>query len=572
MKRLSYLAIIVAALLLAGCSAGGRQLAQPNLSSGGSATFVLSDEGSIYQGASSPFAVDQSFDALSGRLSVTVSAHDARGLKAATLILSYPADSYHLVKADYAGGLGDEVVTAIIPRCPEVNMGAAITNLDEREGVNGDCILFTAEFALGAETTSRAVAAAPSGVTNQVALTGTINTQNIVNLRWLELNRGDGNNDGKVNIADITPIAQSWGRSTTDGQNDKADFLADYNANGTVGISDLTILAMAFGRELAGYDVESGLALAGPFTKMGTGTPTVKRSDINPTPGRDNGQLQYIYNTTPIDGIVYFRVVAKDPQGNAGAISANVLMMQSMANITSMTIDPPASVDPWLVITEEAIDAIVGNEQPFAKNTMQLTAMGVVEGEIDPIDVTNQVEWSIETGGSFATIGNTIDTDKGLLTVTDVGNVVVLAHKADDFAISGSITVPVYAISDITLRVVGQPIPADVDVPLGNPVTFEAIGIFDDNDADDTDTLEIPITPYVSWAIGRPIIDPGPPVVYEGGTFTIDTFTGMLQTDDPGLAAGYKGFITAIFPPEAVTPVIGGGFRANSNMLTVTMI
>ncbi len=577
MKRLGYLALILVALALAGCTAGSQSPTQPSLADNGRASaFVLSDAGSLYEGTGTAFTAEQRFDAMTGQTLVSVRATGANGLKSAALTLGYPAESLSLVKADYAGGLGEDVVSAIIARSPEVHLGAAIINLGKRKGMSGECELFTLVFEPGVDTPFKVSAKAPGTSANAVTITGTINVQNQVTLRWSELNRGDGNNDGKVTIADITPLARNFNDSTTDGQGDLADVLADYDNNGTVGITDLSSLAMNFNNELKGYDVQTGTMSTGPFTRIpNSGTPadpTVLRTDINPNPQPDNGPLQYVYTTQPIDGIVYFRVIPKDPQGNEGVGSeSNVLMMQSLANILSLTIEPPAGEDSWLVLTEEVVDMVVGNEQPFAKNTIQLSAMGMVEGETNPVDVTNSVEWSLESGSTFATIGNTKDTNKGLLTASDLGVVSVLVRKSDDFTVSASIQIPVYAIRNITLRVVGQTTPADVSVAKGTPVILEAICIFDDNDADNADTKEITITPFVSWAIGRPLIAPGPPPVYEAGAFNVYTQTGTLVTTDAGLQPGFKAFITVVFPPEAVTPTIGEGYRANSNMLTVTL-
>lgn len=574
MKRLSFIAILMVITALAGCTAGGNAPTQPSLSDNSrNAAFVISDAQSIFSGDTS-FTTTQRFDAMTGKLHVTVLATKAEDLKSATLVLGYPSESLRLVTAEYAGGLGEDVVTAIITRCPEVSLGAAIINLDERAGVSGDRELFKLVFEPGCDTQPKAVDTPPNRPESGVFVTGSINPQNRVTLRWTENNCGDGDNNGTVNIADVTPLARNFNHLTTDGQDDLQDVLADYNLDGKIAVSDVTFLAMNYGHELLGYDVQTGVSTAGPFTRIPNlsvpANPTILRTDINPDPKPVNGQLQYIYLTEPIDGIVYFRVVPKDTPGNEGTVS-NVLQMESMANILSMTIEPPTGIDPWLVITEEAIDTIAGNEQPFARKSIQFTAMGVVEGEAEPIDVTNMVDWSLETGGTLATIGNTADTDKGLLNAHDVGVVRVLARKTDDFTISTVLEVPVYSIADITLRVAGQTDPADVSVAVGTPVIFEAIGIFDDNDADTADYLEIDITPYVSYAIGRPIVDPGPPVVYEGGAFDFNTQTGTLITNDPGLQVGYRAFVTAIFPPEAITPVIGEGYRANSNMLTVTL-
>jgi hypothetical protein len=181
------------------------------------------------------------------------------------------------------------------------------------------------------------------------------------------------------------------------------------------------------------------------------------------------------------------------------------------------------------------------------------------------------VEWILESGSNSATLGNTPEVDKGLLTATDVGVARVVAHDAKNFAMSAVVEIPIYSISEITLRVEGQVEPEDVAVGLGSPVDFEAIGIFDDNDGDAEDYMEIDITSYAGWAIGRPLVEEDPPV-YEAGTFTIDTATGVLYTNDPDLEAGFRAFVTAIFPAdEDVEPTIGDGYRANSNMITVTL-
>ncbi len=574
MKRLSFLAILMVITALAGCTAGGSAPTQPSLSDNSrSAAFVISDDGSLFSG-NTAFTTTQRFDAMTGKLHVTVLATNAEDLKSATLVLGYPSESLRLVTAEYAGGLGEDVVTAIIARCPEVNLGAAIINLTEREGVSGDRELFNLIFEPGRETKPKAVATPPNRPENAVVITGAIDPQNRVTLRWTENNRGDGNNDGIVGVADVTPLARNYNHLTTDGQGDLEDVLADYNVDGKINVQDVSNLAMNFGHQLFGYDVQTSTASTGPFTRIPNATvpanPTILRTDINPNPVPANGPLQYVYVTEPIDGIVFFRVVPKDTPGAEGTVS-NVLQMESLSNILSMTIEPPTGVDPWLVITEEAIDTVTGNEQPFARRSIQLSAMGIVEGETEPIDVTNMVDWSLETGGTLATIGNIADTNKGLLSADDVGVVRVLARKDDDFTISAVLEIPVYAIFDITLRVAGQTDPADVSVAVGTPVVFEAIGIFDDNDGNVGDYLEIDITPYVSYAIGRPIVAPGPPPVYEGGAFDINTQTGTLITTDAGLQAGFRAFVSAIFPPEAITPVIGEGYRANSNMLTVTL-
>ena len=571
MNMLKYSAFAALLVLVVGCSGGERlSLTQSSsLSSDRVPAFILSDEGSVYTGETTPFVIEQRLDAMTGELEVRVWARDARDLKAAALSLTYPADSYRLVEAEYADGLGgQDAISAVIPRAPQVFLGAAIIHFGERPGVSGDCDLFRLVFRPGAETLSRVVCDAPRDPNyNAVHLTGSMDANNVVTLQWDELNSGDGDNSGDVSIADISPIAMNYGDSSIDGIDDDEDFLADYDRNGTVGISDITPMAMFYGVDIAGYQVQIAVPPSEDFTDIPGGM--VLREDINPNPRAADGPLEYVYSTEPIDGRYSYRVVPKDAEGNEGVESANVVTFEGITEILSLEIRPS---DPApFVITEEALDDIEDNEQPFVNISIQLEAWAMVEGKDEMVDVTGLVDWMLESGGNSATLGDTPEVDKGLLTATDVGVARVVAHDAKNFAMSAAVEIPIYSILDITLRVEGQEEPEDVSVSLGTPVDFEAIGIFDDNDGDAEDYMEIDITPYVSWAIGRPVADEGPPVVYEAGTFSIDTGTGMLYTDDPNLEAGFRAFVTAVFPPEAVEPTIGEGYRANSNMITVTL-
>ena len=326
-------------------------------------------------------------------------------------------------------------------------------------------------------------------------------------------------------------------------------------------------MAMFYGVDLAGYQVQ----IAEPPSEDFTDIPgaMVLREDVNPNPTANDGPLGYEYVSDPIDARYSYRVVPKDAEGNEGIVSANVLTFEAITEILYLEIRP-SDPDPF-VITEEALDDIEDNEQPFVNSSIQFEAWADVEGKEEMVDVTDMVEWILESGGNSATLGNTPEVNKGLLTATDVGVARVVAHDADNFAMSAVVEVPIYSISEITLRVEGQVEPEDVTVGLGTSVDFEAIGIFDDNDGDTEDYMEIDITSYAGWAIGRPVADEGPPVVYEAGTFSLDTATGLLYTDDPDLEVGFRAFVTAVFPPEAVEPTIGEGYRASSNMITVTL-
>ncbi len=112
----------------------------------------------------------------------------------------------------------------------------------------GEAVIAEATFGSGGA--GRCASVAPSGDGNIVELEdGSDDDSTIV---WYERNYGDTNNDGAVNIADITPIAMWYGHES--GESPAAE-LADADGSGNIGISDITPIAMGYGAVLEGYAI-----------------------------------------------------------------------------------------------------------------------------------------------------------------------------------------------------------------------------------------------------------------------------------------------------------------------------
>ena len=578
MKRIGFLPFILMLVLLAGC-AGGNQVATTGTAQLAPApSLVLSDEGSI--GGGNGFALVPRFDAATGRLTAEVRAPEAVELKAALLSVSFPAADYHLVQGEYTGGLGstDDVISLVKQSGDKVYLGAALIDYAQRIGVSGDLPLFRLEFAPGAGTQAGAdgkgVAKAPAAPANAVSLSGNIDAENMVHLSWTELNKGDGNNDGIVNISDLTPLAANFNETAR--PEDPASLLADYNSDTAVSILDLTVLAAFFGTDLDGYNVEYKESGAADWTRIppqGAGDVTLLRGDLFDSPGASDGPLEWSFDYGPIEGTFTFRVVAHSTTGEDGAVSANTITLTGIVEFEEVRINLPGEDNDFMVITEEAIDEVEGNEQPFADASIQLTAEGRQPEHEEWQDGTNRVEWRIIGGTASATVGNTPGVDKGLVQATDVGSVIVLAYDPGNLAAADTVEIPIYAISSLELKVEGQEAPSDVSVAKGDTVDLVVTGTFDDNDGDTGDTKEFDLTPYAGWILERPLVDEGPPPVYEAGSFIIDAQTGELYTlaSDSDLESGFSVAVSVTFPPEGVDATIGGGYRAQSNTITITL-
>ncbi|OGK09046.1 MAG: hypothetical protein A2Y63_01805 [Candidatus Riflebacteria bacterium RBG_13_59_9] len=77
----------------------------------------------------------------------------------------------------------------------------------------------------------------------------------------------DGNIDGAVGIADVTPIAFWFGTKPSEVPE---AMVADYNRNDMVEIGDITPLAMTFGQDTAGFTIEVCATEVGSFAPLAT--------------------------------------------------------------------------------------------------------------------------------------------------------------------------------------------------------------------------------------------------------------------------------------------------------------
>ncbi len=575
-----YFLLLVVLVILVGCSVQSRRsVTSARIDNG--FYLVISDVQSIKDSPGNPYTFTEKLDAKNANLKVTIQAEGVKNLRAGFMEIAFPSASYHFEDFTYLGGLGaqDEVIVLAVQDNDTLSLGVAPIHYDQLEGKDGNVSLFELTFAPGA---SRSISRssgdsrkAPTGTFNAVTLTGNIDAGSIVHLSWRELNMGDGNNDGTVNIADVAPLAQHFFSRDVDPNSPQG--LADYNGDGRVDIQDIRRLAETFFTNLSGYDVEFSTDGGQSFTKIpheGGTQPTLVRMELFTSPRNSDGRLLWAYDTLPIEGTYTYRVVPRASNGDEGVLSANTLEFTGVMELEEVDVVLPDGHPGYLLITEEAVDEVPGNEPDFVISSVQLTGLGRPAGATEFIDASDRLSWMITASLNSATISNT--SPKGLLTAKDIGVVTVLAYDPDNPSASDTITIPIYAIESLILREKSQTTPADVTVPKGSRVEFIVDGIFDDNDSDSTDTMTINLTNYgVGWIIQRPVIgwdgDGNP--IYESGTFYLDVETGAVFTEssDINLQSGHRAFVTTVYPPEDRNVTIGDGHRPVSNTITITI-
>jgi len=218
-------------------------------------------------------------------------------------------DSFHPVGA--AVSLDSELV----------ELDALPTPAGVDEGVFSSLKTALAE-ALRARAHERMAAAPPVGPSNAVDdLTLAEGVGNWV-LTWSYKNTGDYNQDGTVNIQDITPLAVHFNEPSG-----PENEWINGNGDGAINILDVTPLAAAFFRECAGYSLQIG---SGPDSGFG------EHQWVDFSSAVGEGRLQFEVVLPIIMDKAYLRVVPKDSGGASGPAS-NVRGIPGMAlSVTSL--------------------------------------------------------------------------------------------------------------------------------------------------------------------------------------------------------------------------------------------
>ena len=116
----------------------------------------------------------------------------------------------------------------------------------------------TAELARATKAygTDKAPASAPIGAGSRVSDLWLFEDGGGAQLVWHYRNQGDYDHNNNVNISDLVPVGQHFGKDTT-----AADWLsaqrADGDHNGVVNIADVTPIGQNFGAQLDGYELQT---------------------------------------------------------------------------------------------------------------------------------------------------------------------------------------------------------------------------------------------------------------------------------------------------------------------------
>jgi len=143
-------------------------------------------------------------------------------------------------------------------------------------------------------------------------------------LTWSYVNVGDYNQDGIVDIKDITPLAVHFNEAV-----DETNEWIDGNADSVINIQDITPLAAHFFCDVAGYEIE-GATVGGDFSTFKMVDFPVGAWHAMPL------QLEHTFSAGEAGALARFRVVPVDSWGELGIGSNEVELPVSAPEIHSV--------------------------------------------------------------------------------------------------------------------------------------------------------------------------------------------------------------------------------------------
>jgi hypothetical protein len=239
--------------------------------------------------------------------------------------------------------------SAKLPTRPAgINLSAELMELDAMQTPKGvDPAVFaqlkaSLRTALIARGEGKLVSTPPMGPANAVPdLSVTDTGGGTADITWHYYNVGDYNQDGVVNVADITPLAIHYGQGWVAGEENTLAAVVDGSGNKSVDIADVTQIAMNFGVECAGYNIEECDTESGSYSL---------NINVLLTTGLDKDTARMRFTTNlPVTLSHWYRVVPTDLGFTGGEPSVAVQFQITGMPVASIVPDVTSGYAPLAV-------------------------------------------------------------------------------------------------------------------------------------------------------------------------------------------------------------------------------
>jgi PKD repeat protein len=327
--------LLLLCVTIALCACGGRLSGGLG---GGASLRVLDGAGRSVDGAARLEAVPDGY---------AIYALDSRPTG---FILEYGAGR-HLLNVARGNYFGAEDIYLVADLPGRVDIGGC--QLGSANAVLASGEMLVARVVLGAGASHGSSSVLPTGPACTPAdFNYSANSDGSAIFNWSYRNTGDYDQNGEVNITDLTPLGQNFARTSSDSDWDKAS-IADGDGNGQITLGDITPIAQHYATVVSGYKLEHAAAESGPY---------VEAASRELATGALAPALSFSYHdASPVDGD-WYRVRAyngTDPAQGAASTALKVALLQpGDPPVPAFSFAPPT---PQIGQAVDFTDATTGN-------------------------------------------------------------------------------------------------------------------------------------------------------------------------------------------------------------------
>jgi len=409
--------LVTLSLLLLLCCACGGGKSDINIAKPVEKGFSLNVWPESHTGEGAAAAFNLSTEESEGETIVEIQVSAAQNLKALLYDLSYDPARYTPISVETTNKLAqpDDLLCLSISDVPgSVHHGQVLQNWPDRDGFTGDGVLARVRFAHRPHTPGRVASLAPTAEASQTELSW--NEANY-ELTWLYFSQGDYDQNGEVNISDLTPLGREY-KAVATGTGfpvESALSVIDGDGNGEINIADITpIGANYFASATGGYNIyESTDDSDYPATAETASsiTPLANVSLANATGTAANDRLAFNYTvTSPLPGGWYW-VRPMDDQDNEG-IASNIVEGLPPGPALSLT-NPPSygagtDSDPYVVndIGDYVFSVVHPDDGDVSTDanttyTVTPTAAGTISNTDATLNLTDDYTGGVEVSATY---------------------------------------------------------------------------------------------------------------------------------------------------------------------------
>jgi len=348
---------------------------------------------------------------------VSVQVENAQNLKALYFNLDYDPQQVRPLTAEPTDAMGAPENVLSLTSLKErgtVTYGQVLGNYEWRTGLTGDATVAQVEFRKEATPVlPRSTSAVPHSASDASQLTYDPSNAT-AELRFDYANRGDYDQNGQVNISDLTPLGKHLNEGTgTPFPRASNLSMIDGSGDGVVSISDLTPLGAGLNDTVTGYNVYC--------TTDGSKVPTDNTTPSDPAARVGNVVIADHQGTSTADRIFWTFDLASTPAGafywvrpyeavqTAEGTPSNVTGDIPAPNLTLAS--PPANGDgssdatPYEVNAGEGYDLILTDPTDGDVSTSGQTAYNISDSHVI-LSGGNHITIGAGTGSSFTVSGS----------------------------------------------------------------------------------------------------------------------------------------------------------------------